>query len=40
MGVDAPSAFRARLDEQVFGAVIPGRRIDDMARCHGITSDG
>jgi Type I phosphodiesterase / nucleotide pyrophosphatase len=39
-GENAPSAFRARLDEQVFAAVIPGRRIDDMARCHGITSDG
>jgi hypothetical protein len=38
-GEDVPRVFRSRLDERVFAAVIPGRRMNELAGCHGIASD-
>lgn len=38
-GDDVPEGFEERLDERIFDGVVPGRRIDDLAECTGVTGE-
>jgi Type I phosphodiesterase / nucleotide pyrophosphatase len=38
-GNDVPEGYEDRLDEKIFDGVVPGRRIDELAECTGVTGE-